>query len=151
MRVFRFALFFLLLISCGGPPGECANPNDYRVLALVDGIVVEHRDARIVCTGWSQGCNDDTAKPGTDPVYPGNDCECLSYSLQAGAFRLDFPPSEVGDVIWLEEGEMTITKKINVATTCAQGNHYTDYAGTFEGSFGGRTYQRGVFYALETK
>ena len=150
MRVLRAAVFFLF-VACGGPPGECANPNDYRVLAIADGIVYEHRDARITCTSWSTGCDTASATAGTTPQYPGRDCECFAYALTADGFRINFPQSEVGDVISVGEGEMTITKRVDVPTSCAQGNRYVDYAGVFEGTFGGHTYQHGVFYALEQK
>jgi hypothetical protein len=151
MHTLRAAPLLLVVACGGGPTSECANPNNYRVLALVDGNADEHRDARILCTSWSPGCDAASATPGTTPTDQAYDCHCLGYALTAEGFRIDFPPSEVGDVIPLQQGEMTITKKVDVLTSCAQGDYYTDYAGTFEGTFGGHTYQRGVFYALEQK
>ena len=145
------ALPLLLLAACGAfPSGECVNPNEYRVLALVDGELYEYENARIVCRSWSPGCSASTTTPDPTPDED-SECECWAPALDAEDFRIDFPVSNVGDVVTLPHGQMTITKKKKVPTTCAQGNYYVDYSGVFEGTIDGRTYEHGVFYALEQK
>jgi hypothetical protein len=141
------------LVHCGGFTSECDNPNDYRVLAMVGNNVFERRDARIRCTTWSPGCSSGTSQPGTEPIAPPEtfNCRCGAYVLEAEDFSLALPSAEVGTVVPLEGGNLTITKATTHSTTCAQGDFYIDYSGTFEGTIGGTTYRHGVFYALEVE
>lgn len=142
-----------VLIHCGGFTSECDNPNEYRVLAMVGKTVFERRNATIRCTNWSPGCSSATGEPGTTPSAPPEtfNCECFGYSLRAEDFQLALPSAEVGTVVPLPGGNLTITKATKRATTCAQGDYYVDYSGTFEGTIDGTTYKRGVFYALEVE
>lgn len=141
------------LLHCNVYDSQCDNPNEYRVLALADGAVYERKDARIKCVEWSAGCSSAGATPGTpttgDPASYG--CRCNRQTLSAGDFEVSFEAGEVGKEVALPGGKLTITKATPVSTSCAQGDYYVDYAGTFEGEIAGKVYRRGVFYALEVK
>lgn len=153
MRPWYVALLLPGVIHCGGFTSECDNPNEYRVLAMVGRTMFERRDAKIRCAKWSAGCSSATAQPGTDPIAPPEEfnCVCGGYVLEAEDFRLAMPSAEVGTVVSLPDGNLTITKAAKRYTTCAQGDYYVDYSGTFEGTIEGTKYRRGVFYALEVK
>jgi hypothetical protein len=135
----RYVPLLLVLPACG-PIGECQNPNTYRVLAWNDGSVYERRDARIKCIVWGACAAD------------GTDCRCERYRLYAGDFLVEFPQAEVGSHITLDGGAtLTITKREEHPTVCANGNYYVDYSGTFSGTIGSRHFSSGAFYAIETK
>ncbi|MBL8717735.1 MAG: hypothetical protein JNL79_17250 [Myxococcales bacterium] len=143
----RAAWGAVVLTGCLGlPDGECQNPNQYRVLALDQGRVYEHRAARVYCTTWNAGCA--ATDPKADP-YTSPKCECRQYRLSASDFMVDFPPAKVGDEVTTSGGgKLRITKRVVVPTACDYGDYYVDYSGTLEGKIGGHVFARGVFYAL---
>jgi hypothetical protein len=150
-RILAVCVAISIVSGCGFT-SECENPNPYRVLALDEkDKVFERRDARIRCLQWTDGCSDATVAPGDPPRTPLDPrCSCLRYTLVAGDFQIEFPPTAVGRTTTLSSGvTFTITKANQRATSCAQGDYYVDYSGTFEGTVAGRAYHRGVFYALD--